>query len=147
METCFYFLLTGIIFKRASLTPAQVLRRQFQQGYKLVSLEGWLTQNQAWKRPPEEPVGTKGPWVPRSSDQGKKKSILLTKGCCLLFVVVLPLVFSIKETAAIFAMSRATALLSWGTGNSLRCKHVQDEGNYTISRVLESPFHRHKNRG
>ena len=27
-----------------------------------------LTQDQALKWPPEEPVGTKGPWVLRSSD-------------------------------------------------------------------------------
>lgn len=31
-----------------------------------------LTQDQALKWPPEEPVGTKGPWVLRSSDQEKK---------------------------------------------------------------------------
>ena len=55
--------------------------------------------------------------------------------------------FSIKETVTIFAMSRATALLSWGTGNSLRCEHIQIEDNWTIAHVLEPPFHRHKNRG
>ena len=35
-----------------------------------------LTQDQALKWPPEEPVGTKGPWVLRSSDQEKKSIIL-----------------------------------------------------------------------
>ena len=65
----------------------------------------------------------------------------------MLVMVILPLVFSIKETVTIFAMSRATALLSWGTGNSLRCKHIQVEGNWTIAHVLQPPFHRHKNRG
>ena len=33
-----------------------------------------LTQDQALKWPPEEPVGTKGPWVLRSSDQEKNQS-------------------------------------------------------------------------
>ena len=65
----------------------------------------------------------------------------------MLFMVLLTLVFSIKETVTIFAMSRATVLLSWGTGNSLRCKHIQVEGNWTIAHVLQPPFHRHKNRG
>ena len=55
--------------------------------------------------------------------------------------------FSIKETVTIFAMSRATVLLLWGTGNSLRCKHIQVEGNWTIAHVSQPPFHRHKNRG
>lgn len=77
----------------------------------------------------------------------RKKSIILTKRRCLLFIVILPLVFSIKETVTIFAMSRATALLSWGRGNSLRSEHIKIEDNWTIAHVLEPPFHRHKNRG
>ena len=91
-------------------------------------MEGWLTQDQAWKRPPEEPVGTKGPWVPRSNDQGKKINPL-NKGILFAPRADPASVFSVRETVTIFAMSRATALLSWGTGNSLRCKHIQDEDN------------------
>lgn len=80
-----------------------------------MSLEAWLIQDQAPNRPPQGPVGTQRPWVPRSNSQEKKKKkINLLNKATLFFAAILPLVFGTKETVTIFAMSRATALLSWG---------------------------------
>lgn len=124
--------------QRDSLTPAQPLWGQLQQECNRntariqeqctpVSLEVWLTQHQAPKRPPQEPVGTEGPSVPRSNDQGKNL-ILLTKRRCLLFSAI-HLSVQCKRDCNDICSVKGNSTFIVGTGNSLKCKHVQDEEN------------------